>query len=127
MNISEEKFGQLFTSSEPVKKIEPHLVHTRWTAAHPLYTPESVRYQTMVPQIQNKRCISYCGAWLGFGLHEDGFSSGLKVAIDHLGGKVPFDVKDAHFIAGEVPKLGFMDHLVRIILNVIQAILELFV
>ena len=41
--------------------------------------------------------ISYCGAWTKYGFHEDGFSSGLKVAMEHLDAKLPFHFTDSLF------------------------------
>lgn len=44
-------------------------------------------------RIQNVRGISFAGAYLRYGFHEDGFTSGLQVAIEHLGVKPPFVLK----------------------------------
>lgn len=41
--------------------------------------------------IQNKRGISYSGAWAEFESHEDGFSTGLAVAINYLRAMLPFE------------------------------------
>ena len=42
-------------------------------------------------KIQNKRSITFAGAWLKYGFHEDGFTSGLLAAcaIDEEGGGFP--------------------------------------
>ncbi|KAF4577280.1 hypothetical protein EYR36_005267 [Pleurotus pulmonarius] len=45
-----------------------------------------------MPRIQNKRGISYAGAWLGYGFHEDGFTSGLRAAVAFDGVKIPFEI-----------------------------------
>ena len=44
--------------------------------------------------IQNVRGISFAGAYLRYGFHEDGFSSGLRAAVDHLGAKPPFEIRE---------------------------------
>jgi hypothetical protein len=60
--------------------------------------------------------VSYCGAWTKYGFHEDGFSSGLKVAIDHLGAELPFDFVDSTYSRGHKPLLGWKDYVVRLII-----------
>ncbi|KAH0389665.1 hypothetical protein KCU89_g16433, partial [Aureobasidium melanogenum] len=69
--------------------------------------------QNRLNEIQNTSGISYCGAWTKYGFHEDGFSSGLKVAIDHLGATLPFEFKDSTFSRGKAPQLNSTDHAVR--------------
>jgi predicted NAD/FAD-binding protein len=49
----------------------------------------------MMPQIQNTRGISYAGAWMGYGFHEDGFTSGLKAAVNLGGVSLPFEILPA--------------------------------
>lgn len=40
-----------------------------------------MKAQALMPSIQNIRGISYAGAWLKYGFHEDGFTSGLRAAL----------------------------------------------
>lgn len=42
--------------------------------------------------IQNKRGISFAGAYLRYGFHEDGFTTGLQAAA-RLGVKAPFEIE----------------------------------
>jgi hypothetical protein len=51
-------------------------------------------------KIQNKNRTTYCGAWLNFGFHEDGLTSGLLAALS-LGAAAPFDV----YLNGGFPTL----------------------
>lgn len=48
-----------------------------------------------MPTIQNKRSLTFCGAWTAYGFHEDGFSSGIRVAATYLSARPPFVIKDA--------------------------------
>ena len=45
--------------------------------------------QEKVDKIQGQNNTWYCGAYLKYGFHEDGFASGVKVA-EKLGAKIPW-------------------------------------
>ncbi|MHC5064653.1 MAG: NAD(P)/FAD-dependent oxidoreductase [Planctomycetota bacterium] len=47
---------------------------------HPVFTREGVDAQTHVDEISGVNRTYYCGAYWGFGFHEDGVKSGLAVA-----------------------------------------------
>jgi predicted NAD/FAD-binding protein len=47
---------------------------------HPLYNAAAVRAQPELSTIQGRRRLWLCGAWTGFGFHEDGLKSALAVA-----------------------------------------------
>jgi predicted NAD/FAD-binding protein len=49
-----------------------------------------------MPTIQNTRGISYAGAWMGYGFHEDGFTAGLKAAVSLGGVKLPYEILPAN-------------------------------
>ena len=52
--------------------------------------------QQQISTIQNTRGITYAGAWLKYGFHEDGFTSGLLAVHNHLPGiRPPFTVRSA--------------------------------
>ncbi len=48
--------------------------------AHPVFDLAATRAQQQLPQIQGQRHSWFCGAWTGYGFHEDGLKSGLAVA-----------------------------------------------
>lgn len=62
------------------EEIENRLVLERIVYEHPLFTVDGVRAQTQMDEIQGKHRTYFCGAWQGFGFHEDGLASGLRVA-----------------------------------------------
>jgi predicted NAD/FAD-binding protein len=61
-------------------RIDSERVLKRIQYAHPVYTPDGVRAQSRVAEISGVRRTHYCGAYWGWGFHEDGVNSGLRVA-----------------------------------------------
>lgn len=119
-HIPTQPFGDVLVTLNPLFEPDPKTVQGRYQYAHPLYNADSVYAQALLPKIQNTRGISYCGAWTKYGFHEDGFSSGLYVAKEHLGARLPFEFVDSTYSRGRAPVLGLMDYLVRLIVLVIQ-------
>ena len=52
----------------------------RMRDSHPMFMPGRASAQRAHPQLIRRRGISYCGAYWGFGFHEDGVNSALAVA-----------------------------------------------
>ena len=48
--------------------------------AHPVFDAPALQAQAQVAQLQGRRHTWYCGAWTGYGFHEDGLVSGQAVA-----------------------------------------------
>ncbi len=122
-HIPVDTFGDVLVTLNPLAEPEPATVQGRYKYSHPLYTAEAVRAQSQLPRIQNTRGVSYAGAWTKYGFHEDGFSSGLAVAVEHLGAKLPFDFVDSTFSRGHAPELGIADWLLRLVLWLVQVFL----
>jgi uncharacterized protein len=53
----------------------------RMTYEHPIYTHRSLEAQARLPSLQGDRNTYYCGAYHGWGFHEDGCVSGLRAAL----------------------------------------------
>lgn len=119
-HIPRNPFGDVLVTLNPLHRPRAALTKARFFYSHPLYTPAAIRAQKFLPHIQNKRGISYAGAWTKYGFHEDGFSSGLHVAQEHLGAKLPFDFKDSTYSRGKKPRLGLLDHLARLFILLVQ-------
>ncbi len=124
-HIPSSKFGPVLVTLNPIVTPDPALVQRTWTYHHPLYNAAAIRSQKLLPSIQNTRGISYAGAWTKYGFHEDGFSSGVKVAMDHLGATIPFQFVDSTFSRGRKPQLGPADYAMRVFVWLIQALLWL--
>ena len=68
---------------------EPRGAATEFVYRHPQYDRAAVDAQTALPSIQGANRTWFCGAWSGFGFHEDGLRSGLEVAA-RLGAPAPW-------------------------------------
>ena len=60
--------------------IDPELIKGRFTYSHPQFTPRSPEVQLRHGEISGMNRTHYCGAYWGYGFHEDGVNSGLQVA-----------------------------------------------
>ena len=67
-------------SLNPAHEIDPALVHGSFEYAHPVLDLAAIEAQKRLPAIQGGRHTYFCGAWTGYGFHEDGLKSGLAVA-----------------------------------------------
>ena len=70
----------LFVSLNPAEDPDPALTHGSTSYAHPLFDKATFAAQRQIDTIQGRDGIWYAGAWLGYGFHEDGLRSGLRVA-----------------------------------------------
>ncbi|KAH8108669.1 FAD/NAD-binding domain-containing protein [Phellopilus nigrolimitatus] len=93
-HISEKENGPILVTLNPPFEPREETVAGRWSYEHPILNSEAVLAQGEMSKIQNTRGISFAGAYLRYGFHEDGFTSGLRVAAEHLGAELPFDIKD---------------------------------
>ncbi len=79
----------LFVSLNPPFEPDPELVFARFSYDHPQYDRAALKAQTELGDIQGKSNTWFCGAWTGYGFHEDGMRSGLEVARA-LGAEAPW-------------------------------------
>lgn len=64
----------------PIQEPAADTVIASFDYAHPVFDATAVRAQSQLKNIQGKRNIWFAGAWTGYGFHEDGLKSGLRVA-----------------------------------------------
>jgi len=67
-------------SLNPVHEIAEQHVLGSYSYDHPVFDLEAIRAQKQIPNLQGQRGTYFCGAWTGYGFHEDGLASGLEVA-----------------------------------------------
>jgi uncharacterized protein len=79
----------LFVSLNPPFAPAPELTFGKYVCEHPQYNAAAFAAQQRLSEIQGRRHTWFCGAWTGYGFHEDGLRSGLAVA-EALGAAVPW-------------------------------------
>lgn len=86
----------LFVSLNP--RVEPRsdLTFARFVCDHPQYDVAAFQAQDALDGIQGVNRTWFCGAWTGYGFHEDGLRSGLAAA-EALGAAAPWRKPDVRF------------------------------
>jgi predicted NAD/FAD-binding protein len=64
----------------PARQPRPQDVLAEFDYSHPVFDLAAIEAQHEVPHLQGLHHSWYCGAWTGYGFHEDGLKSGLDVA-----------------------------------------------
>jgi predicted NAD/FAD-binding protein len=77
-----------------VRDIDAAQVIGSYEYAHPVFDGPAIRAQRQVSNIQGRSRTWFCGAWTGYGFHEDGLKSGLAVA-DSLRAVLPVAMAEA--------------------------------
>ena len=70
---------ELCVSLNLAKAIDPAKIYKQMTYHHPVYNPASLIARKSHSQISGVDRIHYCGAYWGYGFHEDGVNSALAV------------------------------------------------
>ncbi len=61
--------------------IDKERVIATFTYHHPVFDAKAISAQQKITALQGNGGVYFCGAWLGYGFHEDGLSSGQKAAL----------------------------------------------
>jgi predicted NAD/FAD-binding protein len=70
----------LFVTLNPISKIKESLTFGKYSYNHPIFDLKALEAQKKLPTIQNRRNLYFCGAYSGYGFHEDGLRSALNIA-----------------------------------------------
>lgn len=72
----------LLVSLNPAREPKAEAVLGEYDYSHPVFDLAAVVAQRRLGEIQGGRNSWFCGAWTGYGFHEDGLKSGLAAARD---------------------------------------------
>ncbi|MDB5887110.1 MAG: FAD-binding protein [Polaromonas sp.] len=72
-------------SLNPVQPIARQHILGEYDYAHPVFDLAALQAQQRLPRLQGRQHSYFCGAWTGYGFHEDGLKSGLDAARLLLG------------------------------------------
>ncbi|MGB0844508.1 MAG: NAD(P)/FAD-dependent oxidoreductase [Alphaproteobacteria bacterium] len=70
----------IFVSLNPGRKPDPGKTLDEKDFEHPQFSTEFIQAQTRIPEIQGKDRLWFCGAYCGYGFHEDGLRSAIDLA-----------------------------------------------
>ena len=79
----------VFVTLNPGVMPDPSKTFARFEYDHPLFDQAALNAQRRFHAIQGQGGIWLAGAWMGYGFHEDGIASGLRVA-QALGAEIPW-------------------------------------
>jgi len=72
--------GPILTTLNPYRLPDPALTQGVFYHSHPIYDNAAIKAQKEMNLIQGVRGIHFAGAWMGYGFHEDGLGSAVKVS-----------------------------------------------
>lgn len=84
----------LFVTLNPTREIAPSKVIGRYDYTHPLFDQRALDAQQQLWRLQGRRNTWFCGAYFGFGFHEDGLQAGLAAAESVADVRRPWRVRD---------------------------------
>ena len=119
--------GRVLVSMNPIHEPSPCTQQGRFVYDHPLLSSDSIIASHRLPDINGVSGVTFAGAWMGYGFHEDGFRTGMAAA-ERLGGArtgegdVGFRTKDLTFRIRR--KSGFILSIFRGVILIIQAFIN---
>lgn len=74
----------IFVTLNPDQPPAPELTYGHYQYDHPQFNGAAIQAQQEIMARQGDRNTYFCGAWLGYGFHEDGLQSAVKL-MQHFG------------------------------------------
>ena len=72
----------LMVTLNPPEEMIPEGEIARFHYDHPVFDKPAISAQKQISSIQGKNLTWFCGAWCGYGFHEDGLKSALNIISD---------------------------------------------
>tara|TARA_Y100001935_G_scaffold255360_1_gene267920 strand:- start:4724 stop:6079 length:1356 start_codon:yes stop_codon:yes gene_type:complete len=69
-----------FVSLNPINEPDTALVEAEYSYHHPTFNSASFCLEDSLNRVQGKNRVWFSGAWTGYGFHEDGIRSGVRIA-----------------------------------------------
>ena len=82
----------LMVTLNPPQGMAPRGEIARFDYDHPIFDQAAIDAQSRLASIQGRNSTWYCGAWCGYGFHEDGLKSALRI-IGDFGVEAPWPAK----------------------------------
>jgi predicted NAD/FAD-binding protein len=70
----------VFVTLNPPRPPAAEHAHRRIVYQHPVFDQAAIRAQRLLPRIQGRDRVWFCGSYQGYGFHEDGLRSAVEVA-----------------------------------------------
>ncbi|WP_261842694.1 NAD(P)/FAD-dependent oxidoreductase [Aliamphritea ceti] len=85
----------LVSLNPPTAPAQSSIIHSQFYD-HPVFNQQALESQQKLWQLQGQQNTWFCGAYFGYGFHEDGLQAGLAVAEQLGGSHRPWIVPDAN-------------------------------
>ena len=100
-HLPENQLGPVLVTMNPLHTVNSDTIQGRWQYSHPRYTIEAIKAQADLHKIQNKRGISFAGAWQGYGFHEVWFELRLIILAYIVLGRIFVGI-ESRFRSGSI-------------------------
>lgn len=93
----------LLCSLNPVREPDAARVIDRFEFSHPIFDLPAMAAQRRMHELQGRRRTWFCGAWMGYGFHEDGIQAGTAVASALLKPEFRHESPQLHHVGAICP------------------------
>ena len=113
--------GRVLVSMNPTHT--PKGIKGTYTYHHPLFSSSSFQAATKLHLVNGVSDVSFAGAWMGYGFHEDGFVAGLRAAQNVLG--IPYREHSVSKLSNSdaLTRRPCIDMMIRVLIRLVQSLI----